>query len=87
MRVLLGMFDPHVRRSKAALDHRLRDQFDAFQAQGIDGRPEDGLIDAGVDQGGERHVAADAGRAIEIGNPHGTLFQSGAACGREGREF
>ncbi len=28
MRVLLGMFDPHVRRSKAALDHCLRDEFD-----------------------------------------------------------
>jgi len=30
-------------------------------------------IEAGVDEGSEEHVAADAGEAIEVGDAHGVI--------------
>ena len=42
----------------------------AWEAQGIDAGLNGGEFGAGVDEGPERHVAADSARAIEIGNSH-----------------
>src|SRR5437899_2777882 len=41
--------------------------------QGGGGLVEDGGIEAGVDEGSEEHVAADAGEAVEVGDAHGVI--------------
>jgi hypothetical protein len=81
--VLLGVLNSHVRRPKAALDDRLCDELYAFQTERIDGTFQDRGIDAGVNECGKCHVAANAGRAIEVSDPHETLFSKRAG----GREF
>jgi hypothetical protein len=74
MGVLLGVLNSHVRRPKAALDHRLRDELYPDQTKRIDGCRQERGIDASVNECGECHVAADASRAIEVRDPHETLF-------------
>ena len=43
------------------------------EVQGRCGLVEDGGIDAGVNEGSEKHVTADAGEAVEIGDAHGDI--------------
>ena len=43
------------------------------EVQGGGGLVEDGGIEAGVDEGTEEHVAADAREAVEIGDAHGVI--------------
>ncbi len=80
MGVLLGMLHSHVGGAEAPLNHRLRDEFNTAQTERVDRRSQDGRIDAGVDEGRQRHVTADAGRAIEVGDPH-RVFLSNEARG------
>src|SRR6266702_6885764 len=40
------------------------------EVQGGGGLVQDGGIEAGVDEGSEEHVAADAGEAVEVGDAH-----------------
>ena len=74
MGVLRRMLDAHVGRSKSAFDDRLSAELDPWQAERIDGFSNDGGIDAGVDQRGQRHVSADSSRAVEIGDAHDGAF-------------
>ena len=37
-----------------------------------------GFVDAGIDQRGERHVAADSGRTVQVGDFHGPAASSEA---------
>ena len=74
MLVLGLVLDGDLRGAEALLLH-----FAARRAGSL-GRPERidaglnrGQIGAGVDEGAERHVAADSARTIEIGNSHGLL--------------
>ena len=41
------------------------------------GLVEDFGIDSGVDESPEKHIAANAGEAVEIGDAHGLLFHAG----------
>jgi hypothetical protein len=70
MRVLFGMFDREVNRPKTAAHHRLRYEFDSRQAQGIDGGTKRAGIDASINQRRDGHIAADAGRTVEIREAH-----------------
>src|SRR5258705_5705876 len=47
------------------------------EIQGGGGLVEDGGIEAGVDEGSEKHVAADAGEAIDVGDAHGVIVSWG----------
>jgi hypothetical protein len=49
--------------------HLARPYAKSFQAEGVDVITDDFDIGAGVDQGTHEHVAADAGRCVEIENP------------------
>jgi hypothetical protein len=73
MGVLLGVLNSHICRPKAALDDRLYDEIYAFQTKRIDGPLQNRGIDTGVNERGKCHVAADAGRAIEVSDPHEIL--------------
>src|SRR2546427_2583682 len=44
------------------------------QAQRFDGRVEHGSVSPGVDQRPERHVARDAGEAVEVGDRHSRVL-------------
>ena len=44
------------------------------EVQGSYGFVEDFGIDSCVDEGPEKHIAADAGEAVEIGDAHGTIL-------------
>jgi hypothetical protein len=46
------------------------------EVEGGGGFVEDGGVDAGVEEGSEEHVAADAGEAIEVGDAHGASLPS-----------
>jgi hypothetical protein len=71
MRLLFGMADAEILRAKASLDDCFERQLNAGEAERIDGRSNARLVDAGVDQGGQRHVAADSGGAVQVGDFHG----------------
>ena len=52
------------------------DPFDfegGVEIEGGSGLVEDLWIDSGVDEGSEKHVAGDAGEAIEVGDSHGVI--------------
>src|SRR5207248_5785727 len=68
--VLRGGLDTDVRGREPTLADLLDLDGDR-QAQRGEGGAHRLRIDAGVDQGGERHVAADAAETIEMGYTHG----------------
>ncbi len=43
------------------------------EIEGGGGLVEDGGIEAGVDEGSEKHVTTDAGEAVEVGDAHGGI--------------
>ena len=51
------------------------------EVQGGGGLVEDGGIEAGVDEGTEEHVAADAREAVEIGDAHGVIVSWAGGSG------
>ena len=65
----------------AAVD--LFDLEGGVEIQGGGGLVEDGGVEAGVDEGSEEHVAADAGEAVEVGDAHGGIVSW--AAGPRGR--
>src|SRR5262249_8792930 len=73
--VLLGGVDVDLRGGEAALAH-LGDVEAAGPAEGVEA-PADGFgIDAGIEEGGQRHVAADAAEAVEMQSAHDPSLQS-----------
>lgn len=78
VRVLLGVPHADVRSAESLLQNRLHFNRNARQTERVD-RLADGVErDSGVDQRRECHVAADAGRAIEVGDAHcGTCRRKG----------
>ena len=72
---VLGLvLDRDLRGAEAFLFDFRADESAAGEAQGIDAGLDGGEFGAGVDEGAERHVAADSARTIEIGNSHGILL-------------
>jgi len=59
------------RGDSAAVD--LFDLEAGVEVQGGCGLVEDGRIDAGINEGSEKHVTTDAGEAVEIGDAHGDI--------------
>src|SRR5258707_9271417 len=55
------------------------------EIEGGGGLVEDGWIEAGVDEGSEKHVTTDAGEAVEVGDSHGVIVSW--AAGQGGRGF
>src|SRR5262249_54776162 len=80
MRVLLRRLDAYLGRAEAALANLLH--FDGnWQAERGDSLADRLGIGAGVDQGGQDHVAATAGEATEVCAAHRILETKNAACG------
>lgn len=60
------------------------DPFDfegGVEIEGGSGLVEDLWIDSGVDEGSEKHVAGDAGEAVEVGDAHGGIVSRRAGNG------
>ena len=83
VRVLLGVHDLDVSGPEAALDDGLAFDPHVVESDRIDSGTDQFDINTRIDQGTECHVAADTGRAVEVGNPHGRLpLGLGFNCGR-----
>ena len=70
MGVLRLVLDRDLGRPKTVLLDLLGHQPAAGQAERADRRVEVRQVHAGIDQGPERHVAADPGGTIQVGDPH-----------------
>ncbi len=70
MSVLFGVNDLDVSRSETAFLHGLAFEPHVIELDRVDPGPNQFDVDAGIDQSGERHVAADSGRAVEVGDAH-----------------
>ena len=66
MLVLRLMFDGKLRGAEAALLRLLDDEPAARQSERVDARLHCRKVDAGVDQGAERHVAAERARCAAV---------------------
>ncbi len=83
MGMLGGVFDGDLRRAKALSLDFSGNQAAAWQAERRDGRVELGQVDPCIDQGTQRHVAADAGKAVQVGDSHARTARFGVL----GRDF
>ncbi len=59
-------------RDSAAID--LLDLERRSEIEGGCGLMEDPGVQAGIEEGAEKHVSANAGKAVEVGDAHGPLF-------------
>ena len=64
--MLLRRLDEDLRGGETAFADFFDLNFDG-QAERVDGADDAGGVHAGVDEGAERHVAADAAEAVEMG--------------------
>src|SRR5262249_27390126 len=71
---LLGGVNGDLRGGEAALAHPGDVEADG-QAEGVDAPADGGGIDAGVKEGGQGHVAADAAEAVEMQSAHGASLR------------